>query len=761
MKKWLAIAVSLLLFSVPSYSNEIVVKKGESIQEAIERAKEGDIIIIDEGVYRENLIVDKSISLIGKGNVTIDGCGKTSLIIDADGVKVSNIKLTNSSSEIVRINGRSVISHCEIYGGKYGVIASNATVKNVTIHECGGGIYAIQNCIIEKSTIYKCGLGIELHGNENLIEGCTIHTCGVGVYIEGSSDNLILNNSIYRNNNNEGCIFLLNSKHNIIEGNNIGYGAFGIRMVGSNESIIVSNKIFRSRYGIKMERCNKNEIEGNRLHGLRFGITLEKCREIEIHYNDVQAYMYSMDARYSTADARHNWWGGVMPRKMHFILSRIKYYPWLIHPLYTNDEKCIEKEEKKEDGNYSIPLMKRINVEMDDFDPLVDIKVGVNIIRARSFEGKKDTLKVFIEGSKKEYVVDGDTSPNYIIWKDVNDSRQNVKIEFTMGREKRQIIYDLATGSWYGDDYLGDENGYGHVVFSKAEIWFDVTYNDYDGDGLTYWEETNIYHTDPTKNNRGEDYDGDGMPIEWEDKWGYNPFVYENHSVMDVDKDGLSNLDEYKMAKWLSDPFRKDIFVEVDYMHGYRIFDESVQMLYDAFSRHNIMMRIFIDDEIPYKERVYYREARDFYWKYFLEENVSSWKHGIMRYVMLVAYGSSKRGGHVFVGWDNCDAILLACQYINDWRSGEARKIAYASLFMHEFGHMLGLFDDDFGGIDNESCNVPWRSGYWIYRNYKSCMNYRYAFQLVDYSDGCHGRNDFDDWSNIDLTFFKNSSYYS
>jgi hypothetical protein len=80
---------------------------------------------------------------------------------------------------------------------------------------------------------------------------------------------------------------------------------------------------------------------------------------------------------------------------------------------------------------------------------------------------------------------------------------------------------------------------------------------------------------------------------------------------------------------------------------------------------------------------------------------------------------------------------------------------------MHELGHTLGLFDDDFGGIDNESCNTPWMKGYWIYRNYKSCMNYRYAFQLVDYSDGSHGRNDFDDWNNIDLTFFKDSLYYS
>jgi hypothetical protein len=34
-------------------------------------------------------------------------------------------------------------------------------------------------------------------------------------------------------------------------------------------------------------------------------------------------------------------------------------------------------------------------------------------------------------------------------------------------------------------------------------------------------------------------------------------------------------------------------------------------------------------------------------------------------------------------------------------------------------------------------------------------MNYRYIYtDLVDYSDGSHGRNDFNDWATMDLTNF-------
>jgi len=38
-------------------------------------------------------------------------------------------------------------------------------------------------------------------------------------------------------------------------------------------------------------------------------------------------------------------------------------------------------------------------------------------------------------------------------------------------------------------------------------------------------------------------------------------------------------------------------------------------------------------------------------------------------------------------------------------------------------------------------------------------MNYCYTYRILDYSDGSHGRNDFDDWGNLDFYFFKNSHF--
>ncbi|MEM1513795.1 MAG: NosD domain-containing protein [Candidatus Thermoplasmatota archaeon] len=759
MKNYAIFIVFILLLPQALTDNFIV--NGGSIQDAINSAKDGDTIFIKEGIYRENIIVNKSLKICGIGKVIIDGCGKNALKVKADSVIISNIEFCNSSETIVIFDGKNgLIEKSKIYRGRYGIIGNGTHIKECIIFECGGGILA-KNNFLENCEIYKCGIGIELF-QKNEILNCKIYNCGVGVYGENSSNNIIEKCKIYKCNNNQGEIFFINSFSNIIEDCDISYGSFGIRIVGSKEVEIKECKIIDSRYGFKIEESDEIKVYKCLIKSCRFGISIEKSKNISINYNDIiESEMYSLDSSYSYCDVRKNYWGKIFPNKFHKKFSIIKCIPWLLQPIYK--ENYSKEVHRKEEIKLN-KINKKINflkIETNDFDPLVDIKVGVKIKRIRF--PKKERLEIFINGNRNSSIFYGDENPEIIFWQNVDDNKQFVDISFILGIKKFNIFYDLSTGGWFGDDFLGDEDGCGHIIFSKNEIyeiWFDIIYNDYDNDGLTYWEEENIYHTNPYVSDYGMDYDNDGIPIEWEDKYGYNPFLPENHSLIDDDNDGLNNLEEYYMRHKLSNPFAKDIFIEIDYMPQYKIYNESIQILYDAFSRHNITLHIEVNDELPYFDRIYYKEARDFYWKYFLNEDVNNPKHGIYHYVILVAYGPGARGGNAFVGFDNCDSILLACQYINDWRIGEKREIAYASLLMHELGHNLGLFEDDFGGIDNESCNAPWLIGYWKYGNYKSCMNYRYSFSLVDYSDGSNGINDFNDWDKIDLSFFKNSYYY-
>ena len=80
------------------------------------------------------------------------------------------------------------------------------------------------------------------------------------------------------------------------------------------------------------------------------------------------------------------------------------------------------------------------------------------------------------------------------------------------------------------------------------------------------------------------------------------------------------------------------------------------------------------------------------------------------------------------------------------------RAYVYAGVIMHESGHTLNI---PAPGVDVSNSIWPWQVNYWRFSNYKSCMNYRYVYRgIVDYSDGSHGKNDYDDWANVDLTFF-------
>ena len=71
---------------------------------------------------------------------------------------------------------------------------------------------------------------------------------------------------------------------------------------------------------------------------------------------------------------------------------------------------------------------------------------------------------------------------------------------------------------------------------------------------------------------------------------------------------------------------------------------------------------------------------------------------------------------------------------------------------MHELGHTLGL--NGFAGIDNENSRFAWNEEFWEWGPYRSCMNYRYVYKLVDYSNGDDEEYDQNDWARINLRRF-------
>jgi hypothetical protein len=171
-------------------------------------------------------------------------------------------------------------------------------------------------------------------------------------------------------------------------------------------------------------------------------------------------------------------------------------------------------------------------------------------------------------------------------------------------QEKLTVTYDYRTGRWTGGDSFNDSDGYGHYLGENFELWFNLYQTDFDHDGIPYWTEVNTLHTDPTVDDSKRDPNGDGIPISWDWKWGYDPVAYDNHSELDPDHDGLTNLEEYTMENYFANPFHQDIYIEADGMEKGGLFDpphvfwpESQQIVIERFAEHDIS--VYIDAGWP------------------------------------------------------------------------------------------------------------------------------------------------------------------
>lgn len=181
-----------------------------SIQEAINNASRGDTVFVRKGTYYENIVVNKSITLIGedKENTIINGGGKGNVI----SVKVSYVKISGFT-----VNNSDPFTGCGISVERYGNIIDNNNIihNNIGIQIISPGENQIYGNVI--STNYR---GIKLiYASETVIYGNIIahNTYGMDI-LYYSIDNMVYENSF--SSNNYGIYISLYSNNNVFYHNN-------------------------------------------------------------------------------------------------------------------------------------------------------------------------------------------------------------------------------------------------------------------------------------------------------------------------------------------------------------------------------------------------------------------------------------------------------------------------------------------------------------------------------------------------------------
>lgn len=162
------------------------------------------------------------------------------------------------------------------------------------------------------------------------------------------------------------------------------------------------------------------------------------------------------------------------------------------------------------------------------------------------------------------------------LW-DWEPSWGDTKMDISIDGDTVDIVFDLKTGQWSGEDSSSgdDRNGYGHVSGDEdgsideedndGELWFFMVINDYDEDNVPFWDEVDNHGTNPAQ----RDDDGDGMPTWWEHMYGLD-YADPSDAQIDSDSDHLNNVAEYNIG---SDPafFEINLWVsfEWDVDNGY------------------------------------------------------------------------------------------------------------------------------------------------------------------------------------------------
>jgi parallel beta-helix repeat protein len=248
-----------------------------TIQAAIDNAFEGDEVFVKSGIYSENLLINKSLSLVGenKYSTVVVGDGTTALLVQHDNVNVRGFTFKRPSTMrwyygVHLLN----VKHCNVFGNIvestfYGVWLFGASFNNVFENTLTGNLVGIHLENSHRNNIFKNNvtgndLGIStLDSNSNILidNYVAANGAGIGVYgVSSSRDNVVAGNVVSKNGN---IGIEISSSFNQLVGNYIAANGLAISLGGGGSNLVVGNRILENQEGIYIEASQSNTVRWN------------------------------------------------------------------------------------------------------------------------------------------------------------------------------------------------------------------------------------------------------------------------------------------------------------------------------------------------------------------------------------------------------------------------------------------------------------------------------------------------------------------
>jgi len=307
-------AISLFIFC-HSFANTIIVGKDKpisSLRQGINMAKNGDTVLLYNGIYKEgNIVLDKAIHLVGVGGPVLDGEDKHEILtLTGKNIVIRGIHFANAGyssmndfAAIKIIDATNILIEGNVISNaSFAIHIANSTyshIRNNTIngpykseHSSGNGIHLwkCENMTIEGNSIrgHRDGIYLEFVTKSTIRKNRSEQNIRYGLHFMFSPDNAYLGNTFRKNGAGVAVMYTKNVRmeNNIFE-ENWGASAYGILLKDITDSHIQNNQFIQNTVAIHMEGSSRIEIKKNIFKGNGWAVKVQaSCDDNTFHHNN-------------------------------------------------------------------------------------------------------------------------------------------------------------------------------------------------------------------------------------------------------------------------------------------------------------------------------------------------------------------------------------------------------------------------------------------------------------------------------------------
>lgn len=275
-----------------------------SVTEALKAAKPGDRILVRPGLYREGIVIDKPVEIVGDGEaseVVIESSGKYTLVFQTTMGRVANLTLRQMEGDYYAVDigqGRLELEGCDITSHSHACVgihdgADPRLRRNRVHHGKYAGVFVYDNGrgTIEDNEIFGNGLaGVEIKTQSNpMLRSNRIHDGKqVGVMVSDNGRGLIEDNEIF--GNSLAGVEIKTGANPALRNNRIHDGKqVGVMVSDNGKGLIEENEIFGNALaGIEIKTGADPTVRGNRIHaGKQGGLMIGENGKGTIEENEI------------------------------------------------------------------------------------------------------------------------------------------------------------------------------------------------------------------------------------------------------------------------------------------------------------------------------------------------------------------------------------------------------------------------------------------------------------------------------------------